>query len=203
MKIHTDAYRDIIEAYTIELWTLQECADVLHVSRTAVKRFLNKNGIDTSNKRIQVSCTTCGNTLERTRKRIKTQRNHFCSTDCYSSFLSVGKSIYVQNRHSQRMARRIVAKLFQLEPEYIVHHEDRNNYNNHPSNLKVFANQGDHLRYHHLKRDEYANKLTNKKSNYRKAWEEYHEFEIKPLWSGKEFVDHTKDLERSAKKYPL
>ena len=189
MKITPDAHKDIIEAYTIDLWTIQECADVLHVSRSAVHKFLIKSGVDTSKRKIKVSCTTCGETIERTRKRVRTQRNHFCTTDCYSSFLAAGKSMYIQNRHSQRMARGVIAKYFDIQPDHVVHHEDRNNYNNHPINLKVFANQGDHLRYHHMKRDEYANKLTVK-SQQREIWDRYHKFEISPVWDGSLTTSH-------------
>ncbi len=35
-----------------------------------------------------------------------------------------------------------------LEEDEVVHHEDENRHNNDPSNLRVFASQGDHLRYH-------------------------------------------------------
>lgn len=183
MKITPDARKDIIEAYTIDLWTLQECADVLHVSKAAVHKFLRKSGVDTSKHKIKVSCTTCGETIERTRKRVRTQRNHFCSTACYSSFLDAGKSMYTKNRHSQRIARAVVAKYFNIQVDHVVHHDDRNNYNNHPSNLKVFANQGDHLRYHHTKRDEYANRLTSK-GPHREAWDRYNQYEIRPVWDG-------------------
>ena len=183
MKITPDAHKDIIEAYTIDLWSLQECADVLHVSKSAVHKFLRKNGVDTSKHKIKVSCTTCGETMERTRKRVRTQRNHFCTTDCYSSFLSAGKSIYIHNRQSQRTARKIISEYFDMQPDHVAHHEDRNQYNNLPNNLKVFANQGDHLRYHHMKRDEYANRLTAR-SPHREAWDRYYKFEVKPVWDG-------------------
>lgn len=183
MKIMPDAHSDIIEAYTIDLWSLQEIADSLQVSRTAVHKFLNKHGVNTSKRRIKVSCTTCGATIERTKKRVRKQHNHFCDANCYTSFLDAGKTMYKQSRHGQRIARIVVAKFFSLEPDHIVHHEDRNNYNNSPQNLKVFANQGDHLRYHHFKRDQYTNKLTQK-TKHRKAWDQYHKFEVAPLWDG-------------------
>ena len=183
MKIPVSAHKDIIEAYTIDLWPLQEIADVLHVSRTAVHKYLTKHGVDTSKHKIKVSCTTCGQTIERTRKRVRTQRNHFCSEGCYSAFLGVGKTLANSNRQGQRIARRVVSELFDLQPEHVVHHEDRNQMNNLPNNLKVFGNNGDHLRYHHANRDKYANSLTGK-DPHRKAWERYHPYEITPVWDG-------------------
>ncbi len=44
----------------------------------------------------------------------------------------------------------VVSKAFDLLPGQVVHHEDRNCNNNSLGNLKVFANQGDHIRYHRL-----------------------------------------------------
>jgi hypothetical protein len=35
-----------------------------------------------------------------------------------------------------------------LDPMEVVHHEDGNKENNHPSNLRLFADQGKHLEYH-------------------------------------------------------
>jgi hypothetical protein len=70
-----------------------------------------------------------------------------------------GSGPYVRSRQGQRIARKIVAKLFPLEPGHVVHHEDRNAFNNEPFNLKVFQTQGDHTRYHRG-------------------------FEVEPLWDG-------------------
>jgi hypothetical protein len=52
------------------------------------------------------------------------------------------------HRNSSRQARAIVSDHFALRPGNIVHHEDRNQYNNELNNLKVFTNSGDHVRHH-------------------------------------------------------
>jgi hypothetical protein len=184
MKISSEAHKDIIEAYTIDLMSMQEIADTMHVSRTAIHKFLVKSGVDTSKHKITVSCTTCGNPITRTRKRVRTQRNHFCGRECYNSFLDAGKSTYTQNRHGQRIARSVVKQYFDIQPEHVVHHEDRNNFNNRLDNLMVFATAGDHIRYHHATRDKYVNRLI-KKSKHREAWDKYHPYEITPIWKGK------------------
>ena len=192
MKITEDAHRDIIEAYTVDLWPLQEIADVLHVSRTSVQRFLKKQGIDTSKHQITVSCATCGANLQRTRKRVRKQRNHFCGLDCYHSFLDAGRNPSRTSRMGQRLAREVVSKLFDLQPEHIVHHKDRNQFNNNPSNLMVFKNQGDHIKHHHSERDRHINRLTepNKhraaKERYPDApgWKQYYNAPVEPLWDG-------------------
>ncbi len=182
MKVDRSLYKDIIEAYTIDLWPLREIADVIHVSRTAIYKILKKHGVDTSKSRVIVACTACGNDISRTRKRVRKQRNHFCTTDCYYAYLDAGENNYTGHRSSQRTARRIVSERFKLKDQYVVHHEDRNCFNNHLSNLKVFACNGDHIKYHHAKRDVYHNKLT---SDHRKMWNRYHQtIEVKPLWEG-------------------
>ena len=183
MKLTPEVQLDIIEAYTVDLWSMQDCADALNVSRTAIHKMLNKHGIDTSKHKLEVSCTTCGKPIMRTKKRVRNQRNHFCSTDCYYAYLDAGRTMYNQNRQGQRTARAVVAKYFDLQDSHIVHHDDRNTLNNDIRNLKVFANAGDHIKYHHSQRDKYTNQLTNK-STYRKNWEKYHAFEITPLFDG-------------------
>ncbi len=149
MKVDKTCHGDIIAAYTINLWSMQEIANLLHVSRNAVFKILKSHGVDTSKRTIEVSCTTCGNAIFRNRKRVRLQRNHFCSQDCYTSFLNAGKSGYDEYRNSGRIAHAVVSKYFKLLPGHIVHHKDSNRYNNQIDNLMVFANQGDHIRYHH------------------------------------------------------
>lgn len=57
--------------------------------------------------------------------------------------------------------RRIAEKMLgrPLKKGEIVHHEDENKRNNDPSNLRVFASQADHARYHMYK------KLNSKNAN--------------------------------------
>jgi endogenous inhibitor of DNA gyrase (YacG/DUF329 family) len=182
MKIPRSAHKDIIDAYTVDLWPMGEIAEVLHVSRSAVWKILKKHGVDTSKHKITVSCTTCGANIDRTRKRVRKQTNHFCSQDCYSAFLGAGKSSYASGGNSSRIARAIVSQWFDLKPEHVVHHEDCNRFNNLKSNLRVFANQGDHIRYHHQERDKYANGITN-----RKPWSQDNlcpYIPAKPIWDG-------------------
>ncbi len=64
------------------------------------------------------------------------------------------------NRYGSRTARRKVSEVFDLQPEHRVHHLDKDQTNNLLSNLVVFANQGDHIRYHR-------------------------DFKVTPIWEGK------------------
>lgn len=184
MRIDPSAHRDIIEAYTIDLWPCSEIAEILHVSRQTVWKFLKKHGIDTSDHKLDVSCTTCSLVFKRTRKRVRTQLNHFCSSDCYSAFLDAGKTNYNGTRHGQRIARRLVADLFDLHPEHVVHHEDRNTMNNQLSNLKVFACASDHIKYHHINRDRYHNPITSTPNPRREQWLRVNKRSVEPIWDG-------------------
>lgn len=194
MKLEHTLHKDIIEAYTVDLWSLREIAEVLHVSRTTVRKLLQQAEVDTSKHRLQVSCTVCGKPIWRTRKRVRKQKNHFCNQDCYSSFLDAGGSGYVANRMAQKIARSVVSQYFSLQPEHAVHHEDRNNLNNVPANLRVFATQGDHIRYHHAKRDEYFNPITQPKSLRRESWERYNRCDVKPIWDGRNAIERAKPV---------
>lgn len=149
MKLTPKDQVDIIRAYTEQLTPMILLADQYGLTRQGIHKMLKKAGIDTTKRKWLVSCSTCGAEIERNRCDIRKQLNHFCCTECYYAFLEAGNgNPYIQNRQGQRIARVKVAELFDLLPTHIVHHEDRNTLNNQPWNLKVFRNQGDHIRYH-------------------------------------------------------
>jgi hypothetical protein len=143
---------NIIRGYTVELKTMIEMAKEIGVSRQAIKKALNKAGIDTSKAvaaHILVSCTVCGKEVSTKRCAFRRSKHHFCGKDCYTAWLKHGNgNPLIMHRHSGRIARAVVSAHFALTPAHIVHHEDRNQYNNTLGNLRVFANQGDHIRYH-------------------------------------------------------
>lgn len=139
---------DIMAAYETDLTPVIKLADRYHVTRQAIYKVLKSADIDTKKRKIPVSCTVCGVIISRTKARVREQKHHFCGYECYYAFLQAGRQIHVQDRMSQRIARKIVARYFDLQEEHIVHHEDRNSLNNDIHNLKVFACQGDHVRHH-------------------------------------------------------
>lgn len=140
---------NVIKAYTEQLTPMAELAKQYNRSRAGIWKLLTKAGVDTTKHKISVSCSTCGKEIKRTKSRIRKQINHFCNYECYYAFLEAGNgNPYVQNRQGQRIARMKAAEYIELKDGYIVHHEDRNTLNNMIHNLKVFRNQGDHVRYH-------------------------------------------------------
>ena len=141
--------RQIIEAYDTNLIPMIALAKQYGVTPRTIHRILNKANINTSKRKLLVSCTTCGNELLRTKGRIRKQLHHFCSEQCYYDYLKAGNGYpYIQNRHGQRLARSLVSKYITLGTNHIVHHENRNCLDNRIKNLKVFRNQGDHIRHH-------------------------------------------------------
>lgn len=160
MRLRQKDKVDIIKAYESDLTPMVDLAKRYGITRQGIYKVLKSAGVDTTKRKIPVSCTTCGNPVDRTKARIRRQLHHFCDQVCYNIFLEVGNgSLSLPNRHGTRIARLVVSRFFSLQEGHIVHHEDRNQLNNKPNNLKVFANQGDHIRYHRG-------------------------FDVKPLWEG-------------------
>ena len=153
---------DIIEAYTNQLTPMSTLATEYGITRQGIYKILKQAGADTEKKRLPVSCTACGTEILRTKARIRRQLNHFCSEACYYAFLEAGNGFpYIENRGGQKRARVLVGDYFSLQTGHIVHHENRNTLDNRLINLRVFANNGDHVRHHRG-------------------------FDVQPIWDGRE-----------------
>jgi transposase-like protein len=143
---------NIIKAYETDLIPMIELAKQHGVTRQCIHKLLRKAGVDTSKTgaaNIEVSCTVCGTMFKKKRCQVRKAQHVFCSEACYFAWLKHGNgNPLIMHRNCSRIARSIVSKYFALRPGNIVHHEDRNQYNNELSNLRVFACQGDHIRYH-------------------------------------------------------
>ena len=149
----TDRERvDIINQYQNELVSMIDLATKYGITRQGIYKIIKKAGIETSKTlagNIMVSCTACGNETRKHRKYFKAHQHHFCSRNCYAMWLKNGIGApYIQWRHGQRIARALISEHYALKPGYVVHHEDRNSYNNSLNNLRVFTNNGDHISYH-------------------------------------------------------
>ncbi|KKM26536.1 hypothetical protein LCGC14_1583730 [marine sediment metagenome] len=156
---------DVINAYTVDLESAQSIADRYRRTRQGIYKLLRRNGIKPQDYgRITVSCTACGTDTVKPRNRIRHSKHLFCDQECYTAYVEAMQGgSYNQNRQGQRVGRAVVSAYFDIQPGQIVHHEDRNTLNNHPQNLRVFQNQGDHIRHHRWARDG---------------------IEVKPVWDG-------------------
>lgn len=146
---------DIITAFTLDLVPMIDLAKRYGRTRQGIWKVLKRNGIKPSDYgQIQVSCSACGSAMTKHRSQVRHKKYLFCCQECYYAFLEGRQQgEYNGNRQGQRVARAIVSNYFKLLPGHIVHHEDRNTRNNSVKNLKVFANQGDHIRYHRWSKD--------------------------------------------------
>lgn len=139
---------DIVQGYK-DLIPMIELAEKYNITRQGVYKIIKQAGVDTQKALLPVSCNVCGKEIYRNKAKIRRQLHMFCSSDCYTAFLQAGNgSPYVESRYRSRIARTIVSDHFQLQKGHIVHHENRNQTDNRLDNLRVFANQGDHVRYH-------------------------------------------------------
>jgi hypothetical protein len=84
------------------------------------------------------------------RRRHQTMRTMrpFCSAACYQSWVREQGAGYVQNRHGQRLARRLVAQYITIPAGAVIHHHDKNERHNELSNLSLFASHADHMSFH-------------------------------------------------------
>jgi hypothetical protein len=138
---------DIVNEYTTQLTTMIELAARHKRTRQTIWNVLKRHGVDTSKRRVPVSCACCGEELLRHKSRIRKTNHSFCSKDCYYAWINAGGD-YRYSRQGMRVGRHVVSKYFDLAPGNIVHHKDKNNFNNEKNNLAVFKNQGDHIRHH-------------------------------------------------------
>jgi hypothetical protein len=139
---------DLVVLYAAAHLTLREIAETVGMSATGVYRRLSRAGVThEQGEWVRCACPTCGKPFAQTRKRWREGHRHFCSLKCYYTHL--GNSGYTgQHRQSCRIARQTVGRHFKLEPQHIVHHEDRDDRNNDLANLRVFASQAHHMAYH-------------------------------------------------------
>ena len=146
---------DIINAYTIELETVISLATRYNRTRQAIYKVLVKHGINPADyAKITVSCTACGESVLRHRNQVRHSKHLFCDKECFVAYIeAMQRGSYNASRQGQRVGRAVVSQYYDIQPGQVIHHEDRNTMNNQPDNLKVFANQGDHIRYHRWARD--------------------------------------------------
>jgi hypothetical protein len=146
--ISPSEYEKIKSLYQDDLIPIIKLAETYGVTRAAIYKVLKKVGVDTSKKGgMEVTCATCGEFFKKPRCQVRVRNNLFCSQECWYKYVNrEGK--YSYSRQGQRRGRKVVSRYHTLQPGEIVHHEDKNCRNNTLANLRVFACQSDHIRYH-------------------------------------------------------
>jgi hypothetical protein len=153
MKLTTEQRTEIARAYHDELEPMIKLATRFGVTRVAIWKILRSAGINTTKliaSRIPSTCYYCQKPIIVKRCVYRNRLHNFCNQSCYVAWLNRQNltNPLISSRQGMRIARKTIAATFDLQPENIVHHEDRNNKNNSPDNLRVFANSGDHVKYH-------------------------------------------------------
>ena len=141
---------EVVERYQ-NLETMIDIAKSLNMTRQGVFKVLKKAGIDTTKgQRIKRTCPVCGVEILRVRCRARNINTSYCSAECYRSYLESLGETYKPSGYYSRVARETITKYFDYHPEegHILHHINKDCSDNRKINLMVFANQGDHVRFH-------------------------------------------------------
>lgn len=157
----------IVNEYNNNLTPMIELANTYRVTRQRIWQVLKDSGVDTSKRKLTVTCSYCSKQIRRTKARVRRTQHQFCGLECYYAWLDSTKINKEYWRHGMRQAREAVLDYYPLKAGQVVHHIDGNHKNNTLKNLAVFACNGDHVRYHRG-------------------------FDVKPIWVGKEALhnDH-------------
>ncbi len=132
-----------------DLMSMEQIGNFFNVSRQAVKKFLNKCGVNTSKGQFFIICDNCGTKKFKPRNQIRGKVHRFCSEKCYFEFLN--NPLYKQSRQGQRIGRKEIEKKFGYIPEFVIHHKDSNDLNNDLSNLILFKSHSDHMKFHRFR----------------------------------------------------
>lgn len=154
---HTDEMRRMYER---ELLSCDHIAKVYGCTRQRVWQILKAAGVQTVDHKRLVKCHVCGKEVQRHRSQVRKSRRQYCSTACYAAH--VGSSAYQEHRQSSRIARAIAESLYEMQPEYQVHHLDGNQRNNELSNMVIFHSAHDHHTYHRSSRPVQAYSLSKR-----------------------------------------
>jgi len=141
--------QEVVKAYAEDLMPIITIAASLHVTRQSVYRLLRKEGVDTSkSRRIEVKCHYCEKPFLKKPCQVRRRKYHYCTSRCYLDCIEAKGQGYVQSRVGQRRARSAVSRHFDLKEGMITHHENKDTLDNRYSNLRVFLNHSEHMRYH-------------------------------------------------------
>lgn len=123
--------------------------------------------------RVEVTCAHCGKKLMMHRTQAEKYERHFCNMSCYTEYKHshehggwsdeqrerkrnqmMKKRVCSPENYKKRYGRkehRVAAEQMlcrKLMPGEVVHHINRDKHDNDPSNLMVFKNQKEHVKWH-------------------------------------------------------
>lgn len=151
--------RDGIDKQTLEymyvdlVMPVGKIAEKCGKTRQTVWGYLKKYGLHKQS-RVVRECLYCKKGFKVVRSRVRAGGGKYCSEKCYFEHKrEVGD--YQPWRQGQRRSRQMIENWlgFSLPVDYVVHHEDGDCRNCEFENLWVFPSQGEHLKYHHAKRE--------------------------------------------------
>jgi len=145
MRLNKSQIDSIIKEYKDNLIPMIQLAQQYGITRQGIWKALNKYGIDTTKRSVEVPCKQCGKVILKKKCQIRNRYRNFCSRTCYFAYFSLNTLI---SRQGQRIGRKVMNSFFKLKSKYVVHHEDGNEMNNNINNLRVFASNGEHISYH-------------------------------------------------------
>ena len=135
------------------------------VSRQAVYGMLKVIGVMKDRREVlTLRCLFCGEVFDRPRSHVKSEGSGYCCSSCYHADRSMygeygeyGGALsrsddvpVVSDRQLGRIAVRVLSETgIVLEPGEVVHHRNGDRRDFGISNLKVFRNQSEHMKYHH------------------------------------------------------
>jgi len=147
-KLTPEEKADIIIAYQTNLVPMLELAKKYGKSRAGIWKTLQKAGVNTTKRRLPVTCHACGKQVLKPKCQIRKAKYCYCTFDCYMEYIRETGQSYVKNRGGQRRARSAVGRHFELKENMIVHHENKDTLDNRLTNLRVFSDHSEHMRYH-------------------------------------------------------
>ena len=134
--------------YVVQHLTLREIGLQVGLSPQAIAKRLKKAGVEIkAGTWVHRRCGFCGSDLKIRRGKARRSEQSYCNSRCYGAAWSSPGSF--EWRHGTRLARAIVEKYYPLTSEMVVDHKNGDERNNDLANLRVFANQSDHMRSHH------------------------------------------------------